>query len=247
MGELKPTTGGKQVDSQDILENIARVILSELTNFDKTFKVRPLGQGDALAYPDPTARSSLNRILSTVQGSQHHLLDEPFIAYVKVEVDGQERILFICREYTPTGYTPAVLSGAFASYRSPLGRAAEVKVGTEFEFSVKHGLSTEIHEVRVLEKNLFRPKKQGSSWDGVHDNFFLETGTYTIKSLLEFLTAKQVISEKQRALAEAEAVNELEHDLRQISQQRIQIKSGLIREVIQKIELSTTLSKLEFS
>jgi len=224
------------MDHQDSIVAIFQTILSELAHFDQTFIVRSPGSNDVLSSPDDLGSITLATIRRSVNESQKRLLEEPFIAYVKAEIDGQARILFICREYTPSHYTLCTSHSGFASYRSPLGRAAEIDIGDEFEFSLEQG-TDKIRTVRVLEKNLFRPEKHGSKWDEISDRFFLDSGTYTLPSLLAFLNAYQPVFDTQPAVADVEAVAERERRLYEILRQQSVIKEGLIREVVNKMAL----------
>ena len=225
------------MDHQDSIVAISQTIVSELAHFDQTFTLRSPGSNDVLSGYDEMASSAVATIRGLVYSSQRHLIEEPFIAYVKAEIDGQERILFICREYTPLRYTPCTSNSRFASYRSPLGRAAEVDTGDEFEFSLKRGIDIEIRTVRVLEKNLFRPEKHNAKWDGVSNRFFFERCTYTLQSLLAFLETCQHLFDTPQAVAEVEAVTKRERHLYDILQQKSVIREGLVREVINKMAL----------
>src|SRR5262249_48878857 len=99
----------------------------------------------------------------------------------------------------------------------------------------------ESRTIRVLEKNLFRPEKHDSKWDGIFDRFFLDSGTYTLQSLLAFLKDYQPqetpIFDIQQAVAAVEAVRERERRLYEISKQKSVIREGLIREVVDKMAL----------
>lgn len=156
----------KQHDEDPRLK-IAQIIISELEHFDKNFKVE--------VTPDDTQRFF-------VYDSQISLKLEPFVAYVRAEVNGEEKVYLICRNYTPMGITPESPSGIFLSYKAPLGRVAAMSVGTDTEITTPSGLKY----VKIIEKNIFTPDRD-QVWDAKNNHLAVgeqEVFVYSLRELI---------------------------------------------------------------
>lgn len=225
------------MEHQQTIKNIAEIILSELHHFDKNYKVQHPVTGNVFVHQDPyttkNAQQTLNQSQIQVFQAQIQLKEEPFFAYVKAEVNESEKILFICRGYTPLNHNPVTPSGVFVNYKSPMGRAVEADVDTDFEFAV----GTDYTEVLVLEKNLFKPVSNHTKWDGINNRFYLDKGVFSIKSLLEFLKPYVKIEDTKNAATDIEEIRRLEHELEKTLKQERRIRQGVQREVIDKMEL----------
>lgn len=224
---------------QDVIKKISRIILSELNNIDTSLKVAPSVSTDVFAYPEHAithgvqASTSLQQTQEQVHLSQRKLKEKPFIAYVKATVDGQPRIFFICRGYTPKGYSPSTPSSRFVNYLSPMGRLVEMDAGDEHEVITPAGKI----EVSVFEKDLFKPERKDHRWDGINNRFFLDIGTYSIPSLVDFLRSLESIIQRKPELDLVKDIQELETRLHEELEKKIKIRKGLTREVIEKMEL----------
>jgi len=237
------------MDHKQIIQKIAEIILAELKHIDQNFEVRGPVAGDVFAYPDRSlthgglGQQSLRRLQTEVYIEQRGLRNKPFTAYVKAAIDEKEKIFFICRSYTPTGHMPLTSNADFVNYLSPMGRIAEMDVGDYTEIMIPRG---EI-EVVVLEKDKFRPEKKNRQWDGINNSFFLESGIYSIQSLVSFLESIRTFLKEQPDITAVQEIQLLERELQKELERKLNIRQGVIREVIKKIELrdQPTLDKLQ--
>lgn len=153
---------------------IAETIISELEHFDKNFKVE--------VTPTDTPRY-------LVFNSQMRLKVEPFVAYVRAEVNGEEKVYLICRNYTPMGIMPETPSGIFLSYKAPLGRVAAMPVGSDIEITTPSGLKY----VKIIEKNIFTPDWE-QIWDAKNNRLSLEAEEIYVYSLRELINQGATIT-----------------------------------------------------
>lgn len=223
------------MEDHKLIEKISKIILSELDNIDQNLSVSKTVTENVFVHSDSiseshTQQASLINTQNIIHNEQIKLRREPFIAYVRAEIDGNERVYYICRSYTPSEIQTYEPSGVFVNYRSPIGRIVELDVDDEEIIRV---LGRE-REVRVLEKNLFIPKKIQSKWDGIRNNFFLVSGTYSIPSLLDFIKTFVTIVKDQHLIQD---IQEREKQLEEAFLEKLKIKEGLNREVIEKMEL----------
>lgn len=225
----------------ETLKEISEIILSELNNFDRNKQTTTMIKTDVFANPStPQAVSFLRRLRNIVSESQQQRQKSPFTAYVKAEINGKETILFICKGYIPS-FSSITPSSTFVNYLSDIGRAAEKRVGSEFTLQreLKRGKLIEKKQthIKILEKNQFTPTKQVDVWDAIKNQFFVESGTYSIKSLLKFLEKFQSLLEAQKGIEKVKNILELEKKIFQQHAKELDIKTGLRREVVEKIFL----------
>lgn len=147
--------------------DIATTVISELDHFDGNFKVEIT----------PTDRARY-----VVFESQMQLKAEPFIAFVRAEVNGEEKIYLICRNYTPFGVTPLNSNGTFVSYKAPLGSIASKRIGEEFTFYTPGGSK----HVIVLQRDVFRPIKT-LNWDATENKLSFADQEHLVESLRELI------------------------------------------------------------
>lgn len=152
---------------EDTRLKIARIIISELEHFEEDFRID--------ITPDDTQRYD-------VYDSQVSLKLEPFVAYVRAEVNGEEKIYLVCRNYTPMSIVPETPSGAFLSYKAPLGRVAAMPVGADTEISTPSGLKY----VKIIEKNIFTPERE-QLWDAKNNHLALSDQEIFVYSLRDYL------------------------------------------------------------
>jgi|GEM_PF-3926714 len=214
---------------QENIKKIADIILSELDNFGKKFQVQPMTAGSrVLVYPDSSIGVDKSQL--ELYKAQTRLLNEPFIAYVKAEVDGEEEIYFICKGYTPINYDSTTPSSMFVNYLAPMGKIVEGEIGEEVEFDDDFR-----RNVYVLEKNIFTPLKN-IEWDGINNSFFLQSGTYSVKSLLDF--RKRFDKENFADYTEEVQKSEKKQPIKEFEQEfKNIVKKGLSRQIVDKMEL----------
>lgn len=125
--------------------------------------------------------------LASIQNSNHeqliNLSKEPAIARLVIEDDNDnQRVIYIARNAN----LPLPSGKPFASYRSPIGRLAEVALGDEATVN----LDGRDQLFYVIEKTSLRPKKESDGWDSSQTQYrHYDKGTYSIESLRALLQA----------------------------------------------------------
>ena len=125
--------------------------------------------------------------LASIQNSNHeqliNLSKEPAIARLVIEDDNDnQRVIYIARNAN----LPLPSGKSFASYRSPIGRLAEVALGDEAKVHLD-GIEQLFY---VIEKTSLRPKKESDGWDSSQTQYrHYDKGTYSIESLRALLQA----------------------------------------------------------
>lgn len=129
------------------------------------------------------------------------LCEEPAIVRLVLEDDDQnQRTLYIAR----TGNLPLSSGKEFASYRSPLGRFAELPPGEEAPIE----LGGQQKNYWVVEKTSYQPDKDAEGWDSRQTQYLhYDRRTWSIESLRALLQAEGIDSadELDRLLEQAEA------------------------------------------
>lgn len=227
------------MSDEQYIQKIADIILKELDNFSQYFRPHaPVKSTDQFAYnPNPitssiSPQSRLSKSMEEVRLHELHLQDEPFIAYVKVEVDQEARLYLICRGYPPSTFEPITERCNYASYKTSIGQIAEYDIGSEFEILVGGRERT----IKVLERNLFTPKKKNQQWDGINNRINISKELYSIESLIEFLEPLKKI-EKEIEISEAEKIKILEEEKQREYGTILELSKKIKREVRNKIEL----------
>ncbi len=130
----------------------------------------------------PNAVSHLVKIQSSVHGALRYLRQEPFIVRILVEDDGGERrSYYFCRATPPTA--SLAKHGTLASYRSRMGRLAELNPGDAEEVSIAGRERT----LRVLERVELKPRLNGTVWDAIDNRFQIGDARRPLHSLRQFL------------------------------------------------------------
>lgn len=147
------------------------------------------------------AFQNLASIQQTNRDQLFKLRQEPAIARLVIEDDNEnQEVIFIARNTN----LPLPSGKIFASYRSPIGRLAEVKLGEEAKIT----LDGREQLFYVIEKTSFRPKKEADGWDSNQTQYrHYDRGTYSIESLRALLQASDFDSadELDQLLEQAEA------------------------------------------
>lgn len=142
---------------------------------------------DSFASGNTLTAAKAYQNLSTIKSGERLLLDklcsEPAIMRVVLEDDDKElHVVYIAR----TSAITLPSKTKFASYRSPIGRSAEVPPG---EFL---NLVVEKQEKRywIVEKTSYRPVNQPDGWDSDRTIYrHYNKPTVTVKSLRDFVDA----------------------------------------------------------
>ncbi len=157
-------------DEANLANQVADAIISELDHFQRHFEPA----GGALTGPD-----------------QFQLRNEPCVGYAQAESQSGDRVeIFICRNYTPSGYSPVRPSIEYASYLSDLGRIITKKPGDAHSFEVKHhrlGYVLEAHAFSLQIKDEFRLRLDGTSFDPSENRIAWIGGGLAVRSLRKLL------------------------------------------------------------
>ncbi len=160
---------------------------------------------DSFASGNTLTGSKAYQNLDGIQRGQREVLDklcqEPAIVRLVLEDDDDnQRTIYIAR----TGNLPLSSGKEFASYRSPLGRFAELPPGEEASIE----LVGQQKCFSVIEKTSYQPEKGVEGWDSRQTQYrHYDRGTWSIESLRALLQAKGIDSadELDRLLEQAEA------------------------------------------
>ncbi|QYK01740.1 ATP-binding domain-containing protein [Shewanella psychrotolerans] len=151
-----------------------------------------------------TGNKAFQNLASIQQTNRDQLLklcQEPAIARLVIEDDNEnQEVIFIARNTN----LPLPSGKIFASYRSPIGRLAEVMLGDEAKIT----LDGREQLFYVIEKTSFRPKKETDGWDSTQTQYrHLNRGAYSIESLRALIQARDFDSadELDLLLEQAEA------------------------------------------
>ena len=112
------------------------------------------------------------------------LMAEPAIARVRVEWQQpriEEATLVICRG--AAAGAPRFDDNRLASYRSPMGRLAEFEPGEVVQVRTPTGE----REARIVERQTWRPARQGGAWDGTSAHFALGNWRRALASIRRHL------------------------------------------------------------
>ena len=216
----------------DPTQHIRPIAEESLTTFDQIARSAKAALEGSGSSGGPTSFASMNtftsfealknqtRISEANQEGYRTLSREPAIARVTVvDEDGLRTTYYFSRAAAPP------LSDSrlkFASYRSPVGRLAELGVGDDFE--VRRGRETAY--VEVLEHGRFQPMPSHGEWDA--RNAILEGEDYgplTVDSLRSLLRSAEPI--------DASALETLLQEERAAGI----VREGIRRAVISKMDL----------
>jgi DNA helicase IV len=147
------------------------------------------------------AFQNLAKIQETNREQLGKLCQEPAIARLVIEDQNDyQRVIYIARNTN----LPLPSGKVFASYRSPLGRLAEVSLGDDANIIIDGKEQT----FYVIEKSSFQPKRETEGWDSSRTLYrHYERGTYSIESLRSLLKSDSLDSadELDRLLEQADA------------------------------------------
>ncbi len=230
------------MEHKQVIKRIAESILSELEYFRLNISPHSDNRRDVLANPESSLTGStqglqeLGRVNAAILQTNAQLQKEPFIAYVKAEVDGEIRIIYICREYVPRSGPQDKSTTMFASYKASYGQIVEQDVNTSFELQTPDR-NRPVKRIKVLEKDLFKPVRQAHSYDAISNQFFLDAGIYSIGSLRQFIDDYFNIETRDRDRTATLSLEEIEASLRKALEQELTVKEGLAREIRSRIAL----------
>ncbi|PHP64572.1 hypothetical protein CSC94_23675 [Zhengella mangrovi] len=218
-------------DAKETEEQIRPIAEESLETFDKVAKAAQenLRRGASSSNPTSIVRNTFteqeaikahNRITQENLEGNRTLSREPAIArVVVVDEDGQKTTYYFSRAAAPSLPDKRV---KFASYRSPVGRLAELGVGDDYELP-RDG---ETVDVEIVEHARFQPFQSNQGWDA--RNAVLEGEDYgplTVESLRALLEAVEEIDET--------ALDEL---LKEESTEA-NVREGVRRAVISRMDL----------
>lgn len=169
---------------------------------------------NANPYTNSAAYKNLSKIQQGNQDIFRQLSVEPAIIRVAFEnEDGNQRTVYISR----TTSIPLPSGKEFASYRSPLGRLAEIPVGEDALVTI----SGAEKEYFIIEKINYQPQLKGKGWDSEPSQYrHNKKGVFTIPSLQAFLQTQDldIADELDRLLEQSdssyEVVKGISHQVR---------------------------------
>lgn len=192
---------------------IAQIILQELDSFDKHFSVKE--------YESPIYNPLGAKQKYEVYEAQKHLLNEPFISYVKVREkvengDWEERIYLVCRNYIPSGIDPISPSAKFISRNAPLGSVASADIGDEIEITLpRKNLKKTI---AILEKDIFTPSRT-KNWDAKNNYIFYDFEEEFLPSLRDLVSIPDGLNLIKK-IEEAELAAQQHRELKVLKKQK---------------------------
>lgn len=183
---------------------------------------------------DQSAILHLGSTLSsrTVSANLMQLVKEPFVAYVKAEEEGRERVLLVCRNYIPPSDDTMPSGVEFVSRNAPVGRASAIQVGE----SIRYAAGGKPKELRVLEKHTFRPQRE-TGWDAVNNAFFFDNGEFSVSSLLAWLASEGEDIPSAVAATAGEELRRMEEEEMETLGELSRIREGRRREVVESLQL----------
>ena len=144
---------------------------------------------------DSTSISNLDKIASENMDNLYRLKEEPVISrVVALNKEGETVTYYISRVVPIPGDKKGV---TFASYGAPIGRLASIPPGEDVDIDT----GREKLYFEILERIIFRPRKDKGEWDSKNTNIENEIDTFTITSLRELLSAHLEPEEVEDMLA----------------------------------------------
>jgi hypothetical protein len=168
-----------------ILAEISQVLLGA---FEAISGEADRGLGQARQVTDVLlrheAQQNLGRISRENRTALESLRREPTIARVDVEwLDtNKSESLYVCRA-SVAGVVPSGLTGRLVSYRSPIGRLAEMPAGSYEEILTPRGR----REARVRERVQVHPSRDRDGWDSLDNLFDLAEWQMVVASIRRLL------------------------------------------------------------
>jgi len=150
-------------------------------------------------------RHQLASIQGEVRQSLQRLKSEPIIARLVIEwheTEPIQEIIYVCRG-SAAGVGSAIKSGRLASYRSPLGRLAELAVGDQEVILLPRSGE---REARLLERGTFLPVGDSQGWDALNNQLAFQGWRVGLQSVRRFL---QEIGRAGVALDDAELLEQI--------------------------------------
>src|ERR1041385_2366101 len=177
------TIGSELLDTLQGVAEVARVKLNRTPSHPST-------QVFALGNNPMVGSSSAERTIAAIHSqAQEHLMRlerEPFVARLLVrwedEKPPREETLYISRA-SVVDLASELSNIKLASYRAPLGRLAEFKVGEDTTVVVDR----REREVTIRERVTLRPEFSSGQWDAVDDVFAFEEWNANVESVRRFL------------------------------------------------------------
>ena len=192
VSDSKNSEGPVQFDPA-YLEDLAKHILEFFEHTSRTAhealkseeSTRALGSNvfaDANTMADDKPQRNLSNITSNKVRELAQIANEPAIARLVIKNEkGHEKILYVSRAGTLSGGGDDVL---VASYRSPMGRLAELPVGHDADIST--GAGTRNYELR--ERAALKAKRHEGFWDSINTSLqAVGLRSLTIRSLRQLL------------------------------------------------------------
>lgn len=224
-GQTEPST-----HDSNAIQEIGEIILEEMDHVERELlpaariPFHPgMDDNEAQLY---VSREAVRRQLQDGRSLLHR---EPLIAYVKVEVDGQQEIYLFCRPCPPL--TKSGTNRYFGSRNAPLGELASQPAGSRFTHKTPKGE----RRLTVLERNVFVPQRHQGKWDATNNSLSLTSGDVHIRSIIELLSELQIA--RQTLAPTHPDLIELERALREELYRSAKITDGIRRDILRDMQL----------
>jgi len=178
------------------LETIASGIISQLEYFKRNYNEienNLSGQNTFVGFTDNEAAifNEQKKITDILYREMKNLANEPFISWIKIQENDRELTILISRNYTPNNYEPLDKHNVFfASKQSPY--AAQLftsRVNEHYNFKRPDG---KFVSGKILYRDRYFIPRMRPVCDGVQNTIDLESGTYSIDSLLKILKLQDI-------------------------------------------------------
>lgn len=165
-------------ESLDTFDEISKTAIRQLGSTQAT-STDSFASGNTLT--GATAYKNLANIKEEQREALQKLCNEPTIVRLVLEDDdAKQRVIYISRNSNLALPSRKEL----ASYRSPLGRLAEIPPGEEAGVNIEG----ETHTYLVIEKTSYRPERTADGWESRQSQYrHYDKGSYSIESLRALL------------------------------------------------------------
>ena len=169
------------------------------------------------------AEHRLERLEASVRAQLQRLSDEPFVARVTVELDGDANKTETVYVTRASAAGVSLGRGKLATYTAALGRLAELEPGEDLSIPLASG----VYNARVITRARLRPAVREDQWDGLEDRIEFSSWSVALESLLIALAHLQPAGEGLDLLAL----------LRRRAAEQSLVRKTLRRRVIDRIAL----------
>jgi hypothetical protein len=187
-----------QVNAKEIshLEDIASGIISQLEYFKRNYndienKLSDQNTPVGLTDNEAIIFNEQKRVADILYREMKNLANEPFISWIKIHEDDRDQTILISRNYTPNNYEPLDTHNvSFASKQSPYAAQLFIsRINEPYNFKRPDG---KFVSGKILYRDRYFIPRMRPVCDGVQNTIDLESGTYSIDSLLKIIKLRDI-------------------------------------------------------